>query len=143
MSDFVDHRTARPDGRPDSRPVNELVSQASEQLSSLVRDEMRLAQTELARKGKRFGVGGGLLGGAGTVAFLAAQALVATAIIALGLVLPLWAAGLVVVGALLVLAAVLGLLGRQRIRRATPPVPEEAVRSVRKDVETIKERARR
>ncbi|MFF3269637.1 phage holin family protein [Streptomyces chrestomyceticus] len=139
MSDFVDHRTARPDGRP----VNELVTQASEQLSSLVRDEMRLAQTELARKGKRFGVGGGLLGGAGTVAFLAAQALVATAIIALGLVLPLWAAGLVVVGVLLVLAAVLGLLGRQRIRRATPPMPEEAVRSVRKDIETIKERARR
>ncbi|MFK8849179.1 phage holin family protein [Streptomyces sp. Ac-502] len=139
MSDSVDHRTARPDGRP----VGELVTQASEQLAGLVRDEMRLTQAELARKGKRFGVGGGLLGGAGTVAFLAAQALVATAIIALGLVLPLWAAGLVVVGALLVLAAVLGLLGRQRIRRATPPVPEEAVRSVRKDVETIKERARR
>ncbi|MFH8348544.1 phage holin family protein [Streptomyces sp. NPDC018045] len=139
MSDFVDHRTAR----PDSRPVNELVTQASEQLSRLVRDEMRLAQAELARKGKRFGAGGGLLGGAGTVAFLAAQALVATAIIALGLVLPLWAAGLVVVGALLVLAAVLGLLGRQRIRRATPPVPEEAVRSVRKDIEEIKEAARR
>ncbi|KOG60403.1 membrane protein [Streptomyces griseoflavus] len=139
MSDFVEHRTDRTDGRP----VNELVTQASEQLSSLVRDEMRLAQSELARKGKRFGVGGGLLGGAGTVAFLAAQALVATAIIALGLVLPLWAAGLVVVGALLVLAAVLGLLGRQRIRRATPPVPEEAVHSVRQDIETIKERARR
>ncbi|MEU2792304.1 phage holin family protein [Streptomyces sp. NPDC007100] len=139
MSDYVDHRT----DRTDSRPVGELVSQASEQLSSLVRDEMRLAQTEMARKGKRFGVGGGLLGGAGTVAFLAAQALVATAIVALGLVLPLWAAGLVVVGALLVLAAVLALLGRQRIRRATPPVPEEAIGSVHRDIEEIKGRAAR
>ncbi|UNO39871.1 phage holin family protein [Streptomyces sp. MST-110588] len=139
MSTSMDHRPAR----QDHRPVNELIAQASDQMAHLVRDEMALARMEMTRKGKRFGLGGGLLGGAGAVAFLAAQTLVATAVLALALVLSPWAAGLVVAAALLVLAGTLALLGRQRIRRAVPPVPEETLRGVRRDIEEIKGRARR
>lgn len=84
--------------------VSELVKQASEQLSALVRDEPRSARAEMKQKGKRFGVGGGLFGGAGLVAVLAAQAAVATAIIALGLVWPLWLSALVVTAGLFAVA---------------------------------------
>jgi hypothetical protein len=35
------------------------------------------------------------------------------------------------------------LAGKSRLQRATPPVPQEAVHSVKTDVEEIKERARR
>ncbi len=54
-------------GSAGERPVGDLVRQLSEQLSVLVRDEIRLAQLELTRKGKKAGIGAGLLGGSGLV----------------------------------------------------------------------------
>ncbi|WP_280230151.1 phage holin family protein [Nocardia cyriacigeorgica] len=45
----------------------------------------------------------------------------AAAIMALALVLPGWAAALIVGGALLVVAAVLGLLGKKNVSEAAPP----------------------
>jgi hypothetical protein len=123
--------------------VGELVKQASEQLSDLVRQELRLAQAELAQKGRRAGRGGGLFGGAGVTAFVALQALVAAAIAALALVIDIWAACLVVAGALFAIAAVLALLGRKEIGGAVPPAPEKAIASMKADVHEIKERAHR
>jgi putative superfamily III holin-X/uncharacterized protein DUF3618 len=79
--------------RSDDRSVAELVSEASEQLSRLVRDEMRLAAAELKQKGKRAGIGAGLFGGAGLFALLSAGALTTSAILALSLVLAGWLAG--------------------------------------------------
>ncbi|MGW7196110.1 phage holin family protein [Streptomyces chryseus] len=139
MSTSVD----QPPRRDADRSVGDLVKHASEQISQLMRQELRLAQAEMQQKGKRFGVGGGLLGGAGLVGILALQAAVATAIVALDLVWPLWLAALVVTGALLVLAAVLALVGKKQVGRATPATPEQAISSVKADVAEIKERARR
>ncbi|WP_326600193.1 phage holin family protein [Streptomyces sp. NBC_01803] len=136
----TDHRPGT-DVHEDS--VGALVSRASQQISRLVRDELRLAQGEMADKGKRFGIGGGLYGGAAIVAIVAFQALVATGIAALALALPVWAAALIVSGVLLALAAVLAALGRKKVRQATPPVPERAIDSVRADVTEIRERAHR
>ncbi len=126
-----------------SEPVGELVQRASQQLSQLVRDEMRLAQAEMAQKGKRFGRGGGLLGGAGLVGVLALQALAATAIAALALVLDVWAAALIVTVVLAAVAALLATLGKRQISQAAPPAPEQTVDSVKADVAEIKERAHR
>src|SRR5882757_1795257 len=88
-------------------PVGELVQRASQQLSQLVREEMRLAQAEMTQKGKRFGVGGGLFGGAGLVGVLALQALAATVIATLALALPVWASALIVTAVLAVIAVAL------------------------------------
>ena len=57
--------------------------------------------------------------------------------------LPVWAAALIVTGVLFVIAAVLAATGRGQLRRAAPPTPEQALGSVRADVEEIKERAHR
>ncbi|MFE6132640.1 phage holin family protein [Streptomyces sp. NPDC056437] len=123
--------------------VGDLVSQASQQLSQLVREEFRLAQAEMTQKGKRFGKGGGMFGGAGIVAFIGLQALAATAIAALVLVLPLWAAALIITGVLFVIAAILAAMGKKQVGMATPPTPERAIDSVKADVAEIKERAHR
>ncbi|MET9667145.1 phage holin family protein [Streptomyces sp. NPDC006475] len=123
--------------------VGDLVSQASQQLSQLVREELRLAQAEMTQKGKRFGKGGGMFGGAGIVAFIGLQALAATAIAALVLVLPLWAAALIITGVLFVIAAILAAMGKKQVGMATPPTPERAIDSVKADVAEIKERAHR
>jgi uncharacterized membrane protein YqjE len=124
------------------RSVADLIRQVTELVPQLVRAELTLAKTELAEKGKQAGVGAGLFGGSGLFAFFSLAVLVAAAVLGLAEALPGWAAALVVAGALLVLAGLLALVGRSQVRRAIPPVPEQAVRSARLDVEAVKESAR-
>jgi len=126
-----------------TRSVGTLVKQGTEQLSDLVRQEMKLAQAELAQKGKRAGIGGGLFGAAALMGFFCLAALITAAIVAIAMPLTLWAAALVVAGGLLLIAGVAALLGRHKVKQAVPPVPGEAVDSVKYDLETLKERAKR
>lgn len=121
----------------------ELVRQASEQLTDVVRSEMRLAQAEMKEKGKRAGFGGGMFGGAALMAVLALWALVFAAIAAIALVLPVWASALIVAGGLLLVAAVLGAAGKQQLGSAGSPKPERTLDSVKADVDAIKEGAHR
>ncbi|WP_236241109.1 phage holin family protein [Streptomyces sp. CC228A] len=123
--------------------VGELVKRASEQLADLVRLEVRTARAELTQKGRRAGVGGGLLGAAGAVAYVGLIALAGTAVALLALALDVWAAALIVTGVLFLCAGVLALLGRAQVRRAVPPVPERALDGVRSDIDEIKERVHR
>jgi hypothetical protein len=125
------------------RSAAELVKQLSEQVSVLVRDELKLAQLEMTRKGKQAGIGFGVLGGSGLVALYGLGCLIACVIIAISGVLAAWLAALIVGAALLAVAGVAALIGKGRLQKATPPVPEETVSSVKTDVEEIKGRARR
>lgn len=129
--------------RDEHHSVGDLVGRATEQLSRLVKQEVALAKEELAEKGRRAGRGGGLLGAAGAFAYAGLLAAAGTGVAALSLVLSVWVAALIVTAVLFVIAAVLGATGRAQLRRAAPPTPEEALGSVRADVEEIKERAHR
>ena len=126
----------------EERSAGELVKLMSDQVSVLVRDELKLAQLEMTRKGKQ-GAGIGMLGGSGLVALYGIACLLACAIIAIAGVVAAWAAALIVGAALLAVAAAAALMGKGRLQRATPPVPEDTVSSIKTDVEEIKERARR
>lgn len=126
-----------------SHQVGELVQQASQQLTELVRGELRLAQAEMQEKGRRYGRSGGLFGGAGVVGFLMLEALVVTGIAALAVPLPVWAAALIVTAVLGVVAAVLALNGKKQVHRAAPPKPEQAIENVKADVAEIKRSAHR
>ena len=128
---------------PHDRSTGELVKQLSEQVSVLVRDELKLAQLEMTRKGKQAGLGVGLLGGGGVVAFYGVGCLLARAIIDISAVVAAWLAALIVGAALLAIAAVAALTGKGRLQKAAPLVPEETVGSIQADVEEIKERTRR
>ncbi|MFG2606469.1 phage holin family protein [Streptomyces sp. NPDC048514] len=128
---------------PGTEPVGELVQRASQQLTELVRGELRLAQAEMKEKGRRYGKGGGMFGGAGVVGFLMLQALVATAIAALAVPLPVWAAALIVTAVLGVIAAVMALTGRKAVAQAAPPTPQQTIENVKADVAEIKESAHR
>ena len=125
------------------RSTGELVKSLSEQVSVLVRDELKLAQLEMTRKGKRAGMGAGMLGGSGLVALYGLGCLIACVIIAISGVLAAWLAALIVGAVLLAVAGVAALIGKGRLQRAAPPVPQETVSSVKADVEEIRERARR
>jgi uncharacterized membrane protein YqjE len=130
-------------GAGQDRSAGELVKQLSEQVSVLVRDELRLAQLEMTRKGKQAGLGAGLLGGGGLIALYGVGCLIACAVIAISGVLAAWLAALIVGAVLLAVAGLAALAGKSRLRQATPPLPREAVGSVKEDVEEIRERARR
>jgi hypothetical protein len=121
----------------------ELVRQAADQISRLVRDELALARAEMVQKGKRAGIGAGLLGAGGVVALYGVAALLATVVLGLAEAIPAWLSALLVAIALFVVAGVLALVGRRRVGSGVPPVPEEAARSVRADVDEVRERAKR
>jgi peptidoglycan/LPS O-acetylase OafA/YrhL len=120
-----------------------LIARATKQLSTLIREELRLAQAEMSAKGRRMGFGGGLFGAAGLMAILAVQALVAAAVAGLAVVVPVWGAALIVAGGLLAIAAVMALAGKKQIKQATPPVPEQTVESIKADLAQIAEGAHR
>jgi Putative Actinobacterial Holin-X, holin superfamily III len=67
--------------------TGELVRRLSEQVSVLVRDELKLAQLEMTRKGKQAGIGAGMLGGSGLIALYGVGCLLACAILGLSRVL--------------------------------------------------------
>ena len=133
------HRHAGSAVDHDHASTADLVKQAGEQISQLVRDELALARVEMTAKAKRAGTGIGLFGAAGILALYGLAALLATLVIVLDLVLPLWLAALIVAVALLLVAGVMALVGRGQVREATPPVPEQAVGSVRADLHTVTE----
>ena len=134
--------TAQPAVDPDAS-AGELVKHLTEQVSRLIRDELKLAEYEMTTKAKRIGRGAGMFGGSGLVALYGVGCLLAAAIIGLAIVLPAWAAALIVGGALLVVAGVVALMGKSQVSKAVPPVPEQTVESVKADVEEVKERAHR
>ncbi|WP_327308469.1 phage holin family protein [Streptomyces sp. NBC_01298] len=135
--------TADRETRASDDSVAVLVSRASQQISALVREEMRLARSEMSHKSKRYGKGGGLFGAAGLLGILALQALAATGIAALALVLPVWASALVIAAVLGLAAAAAALAGKKQIAQAGPPAPEQTIESVKSDLAEIKEKAHR
>ena len=137
-----DTTAARPGGAQDSSTA-ELVRQLSEQVTKLARDELRLAQLEMTRKGKRAGLGIGIFGGGGLLALYGLGCLLAAAIIGLATAVTAWLAALIIGAGLLLAAAAAAVIGKAQLSRATPPVPEQATASVKADVEEIKERAHR
>jgi uncharacterized membrane protein YqjE len=125
---------------PSEEPtLGALVHQLSEEIPELVRSEIRLAQAEVAEKGKRVGVGIGMFSAAGLLAHFGVATLIATAVLALAEVLPAWAAALIVAGALLLLAGVLGLVGKGKVSSGQPMKPERAVAGVQEDLAILKE----
>jgi hypothetical protein len=123
--------------------TGELVKMMTEQVSVLIRDELKLAQLEMTSKGKQAALGAGMFGTSGVVALYGVGCLLACAIIAISGVVAAWLAALIIGVALLVVAGLAALLGRQRMRKASPPVPAQAVADVKADVEEIRERAHR
>jgi hypothetical protein len=124
------------------RPVGELLKQLSEETTRLVHQELELAKAELTQKGKQAGLGAGLFGAAGAIGLLAAAALTTCFIVLLDIAMPAWLATLVVAVVYAGVAAVLALRGRDRVKRAVPPVPEQTIETVKEDVQWARTQAR-
>jgi uncharacterized membrane protein YqjE len=129
----TDHTTT--DQREQS--VGDLLKQLSQETSTLVRKELELARAEVAEKGKQAGVGAGMFGGAGAAGLTALFALTLTAIFALDTFMKGWLAALIVTLVWGAIAGVLALMGRNRMKEATPPAPQ-TVETVQEDFQWVK-----
>jgi uncharacterized membrane protein YqjE len=120
------------------RPMGDLLKQLSQETTTLVKQELDLAKAEVAQKGQQAGKGVGMFGGAGVMGLLALGAFTAFLIMLLDGAMPNWAAALIVTAVYAAIAGVLALQGRNKVKEATPPVPEQAVESVKEDVQWAK-----
>jgi hypothetical protein len=128
--------TPREDRRRKS--LIQLIGDVPTLVGQLIRDEIEQIKKELTGKLTELGVGAGLLAGAAFLGFFAFGVFLTLAILVIAIWLPAWAATLIVLVVLLNLAAVLGLLGYQRLKKGVPPTPEDSIESVKTDVRAIK-----
>lgn len=118
--------------------IGELFKQLSDDLSTLVRQELKLAQAEMADKGKKAGIGAGMLGGATLLGLLTLATLTRALIALLATAMVVWLAALIVTVVYGAVAGALALIGKKRVSEATPPVPEQTVETVKEDVQWAK-----
>ena len=125
----------------DEPSAADLVKQVSEQSQRLIRQELALAKLEVSDKVKHAGIGAGMFGAAGLLAILALGTLVAMLVLVLATAMDAWLAALIVGVALLAIAAVLALVGKGQIGRATPAAPKPTIESGKADVEEVRAHA--
>jgi uncharacterized membrane protein YqjE len=130
-------------GKSDEPSTAELLSRLSAQSTELVRKEIELAKVELTEKARHLGLGAGLFSTAGLLGLYGLAAAIATAMIALAIVLPWWLSALIVTALLFLAAGIAAMVGKKQVGRGTPAKPEHAIASTKLDVDEVKEASRR
>ncbi|MFC0627484.1 phage holin family protein [Kribbella deserti] len=129
-------------GVPESTPpsvdqsMGELVSKLTTDLSELTRKELALAKAEVQEEAKKAGKAAGMLGGAGFAGWMLGLFASLTVMWALGEVMHLAWAALIVTAIWGIAAAVLFQAGRQRLKQVDP-MPEQAVDSIKEDAKWL------
>jgi uncharacterized membrane protein YqjE len=118
--------------------TGDLFKRLSQQTSELVRKEVDLAKAELTEKGKTAGKGAGMFGGAGLFGLTAFFALTVCLIALLSTAMEVWLAALIVTVVYAAVAGVLALIGRRKLKEATPPAPEQTIETLKEDVQWAK-----
>ena len=95
-------------------------------MQDLIRGEVALAKQEVKEEATQAGAGAGLLAGAGVLALVGLIFVGLTLTYALTLVLPSWAAALLVAALFFIVGFILYRLGRQRLERVDP-VPRQTI----------------
>jgi len=131
---------ARREAPPAERSLGELFGDLSNQLSTLVRQEIALARTELGARVGSAGRGAAMVGVGGAVAyagFLGILAAIAFLLVDAGL--PAWVAAAIVGVVTAVIGAVVAMRGRQQLAE-TDLTPRRTLETIRDDTELAKER---
>jgi hypothetical protein len=115
----------------DDRSLGELFSELAQETSTLVRQEVNLAKTEMSQKASRAGRHIGVLAAGGAVAYAGLLAILAGVIVLLDNVMPLWLSALLV-------GIVVAVVGYLLVRRALDALKREDF-APRETMETLKE----
>ena len=115
----------------DDRSLGELFSELSQETTTLIRQEVNLAKTEMSQKASRVGKDVGFMAAGGAVAYAGLLAIVAGVIALLGLVIPLWLSALLV-------GLVVAAIGYFLVKRGLDALKQEDL-APRETIETLKE----
>lgn len=116
----------------------ELLAELPERVTSLVQSEIELIKTEVIAKLKSLGIGAGLIAAAAVILLFMVGVLLTAAILGLSAVMPGWLAALLVAAVLLIIAALLGFAGWRVLKAGIPPIPNQSINSLKKDLRAIK-----
>lgn len=119
------------------RTIGQLVADATHDVQHIVRGEIALAKAEVSGQAKVMGKGVGLLAGAGVLGFLGVIFLLHTLARVIAIWLPVWAGYGIVTLVVLIVAGVLGLLGKKALTNVDP-APRKAIADVQQTVAAIK-----
>jgi hypothetical protein len=116
-----------------------LIQRLTEDSAKLVRSEIDLAKTEVTQQVVGFArvAAFGLV--AGAIAGLSLFAFMLAAIFGLGTTLSLWVSALIVGGAMILVAAIFGLVAVRMAKRAKAPVPRAAIEEAKAVAEDLRE----
>jgi len=117
--------------------LGDLVGDILADVSSLMRKEIELAKAEIRQEATKAGKGVGMLGGATLAGYFTLLFASLTLMFVLDLIMPLSVAALIVTVLWGAGAAILAIVGRNKLREVNP-VPEQTVESVKEDVQTVK-----
>jgi protein-S-isoprenylcysteine O-methyltransferase Ste14 len=124
-------------GNGTERTLGQLVADATQDISTIVRSEIALAKAEVTAEAKIAGRGAGMLAGAAFVGLLGVIFLFHTMANVLAVWLPLWAGYLITTVVLFLLAAILGLVGKNSMSKVKPK-PERTIKNAQETIEAIK-----
>jgi uncharacterized membrane protein YqjE len=110
-------------------------------VQEILRSEVRLAKTEIREEAAKAKSSALMLGAGAVTAMFAMFFLLLTVVHALTLVMPSWAAALIVGGVLAGVACVILLAGTRRFKQIHP-TPQRTVETLRENVEWAKQRAK-
>jgi Putative Actinobacterial Holin-X, holin superfamily III len=120
--------------RTHEAPTGELLRSFLADIRLMLEREADLARLEVLDKWERLRIAGGLLTGAVVAALLALGTLTAAAVLLVAIALPAWGAAMLVGAVLAILASVLFVVGRSRVRSVGPLAPTETIETAREDV---------
>lgn len=129
---------ATPEPRASRRGLFALIADLPGLIRDLIAAELEALKAEVVGKLKAAGIGAGFLVTAGAFALFSVLVLTAAGVLALALVMPAWAAALVVGVALLVLAGIAAAIGIAQLKHGVPPTPTDTIDSVKEDVRVIR-----
>ena len=124
--------------RTDRRSLFQLISDIPTLVTDLVKGEIDQLKAEMIVKLKALGIGGGLIAVAAVILLFMVGVLLTAAVLGLAEVMPGWLAALLVALVLLIIAAIIGFLGYRKLKGGIPPLPEKTIKSVRRDIDTVK-----
>ncbi|GLK16397.1 phage holin family protein [Herbiconiux flava] len=120
------------------RSLVSLLAELPTLIIQLLKDELENFKREITAKLAKLGIGVGLFVAAALLAFFAFATLIAAAVLGIATALPAWLSALIVGVALLLIAGILVLVGMRSLKKGLPPVPEQTIESLKKDVNTVK-----
>ncbi len=124
----------------EERSVGELLSELTRELSTLFRQEVALAKTEMSQKASKAGKDVGYLAAGGAIAYAGFLTILAGVVLALGLVLPWWASALIV-GVVVALIGYFLIHKGQTALKKVDLTPQETMETLKEDKQWLKEQA--